>query len=571
MTDVTKILAGVELFATMPEEELGKLVGNSDIRIASPGEPLMRCGQQGGFLGVILFGEAEVSVTGDNGESEVLAVLSEGEFFGGTSLVTGEPSVEDVTATRETGVLCIPRHTCKGMLTDRPEITSVIERVISERLCSSRSGREEVSGEEDSSKAATDRYGLDLTSTRPAKILVVNCGSSSLKYSFYDTLDHSMNREGLVECIGSGSSNGRIIHRNGDCKTVLELGAIDHDTGFESMVGMLTHSEHGVIRNLEELTGVGHRVVHGGSKYSSAVLVDQNVIDEIQALCSLAPLHNPPNLVGIRKAISLMPGVPQVAVFDTAFHQMMPKHAFLYALPYRLYEETDIRRYGFHGISHNYLALKAASHLGANLRDLKIITCHLGNGASVCAIDYGRSVDTSMGLTPLEGLVMGTRCGDLDPGAVLHIARSNGMTIDQIDSMLNRQSGVLGLSGISNDFREIEEAASQGGRSALMALHVFCYRLRKYIGSYMAAMGGVDVLVFSGGIGERSPWVRGLSCQGLQEMGIEVDDIVNRSAIPKSDEVIEISTDNSRVRILVIQTDEGRMIATEVLRTLGYR
>lgn len=568
MSDIEEILSGVHLFRTLSGSEIEKLVEDSDLRIVSPGELVIKFGQPGRFLGVVLSGEVEVSETGEDGEHHVLATLESGEFFGEMSLMTGEPSCADVTASQESRILMIPYYICSRVLAERPESVTAIVRMISTRLRNRRVDESAALRVEDAWKAASDRYGLGLTSSRPAKILVINCGSSSLKYNYYDTLDQSWNREGLVERIGS--DNARLVYSNGTTKINWELGTIDHDAAFEAMVKILTDKDDGVIADLEELTGVGHRVVHGGSKYSGAVLIDDDVIREIDELSSLAPLHNPPNLAAIRKSIALMPDVPQVAVFDTAFHQKMPKQAFLYGLPYRFYEEEGIRRYGFHGISHNYLALKAASYLRAAYRDLKIITCHLGNGASICAIDHGRSVDTSMGLTPLEGLVMGTRCGDLDPGAVLHIARANGMTIEEIDSMLNRQSGVLGLSGISNDFRELEESASQGDHYALMALHVFCYRIRKYVGAYMAAMGGVDVLVFAGGIGERSPWVRGLSCQGLADMGIDVDDILNRSAIPKNDEVIEISSDSSRVRILVIPTDEGRMIARETIRSLGY-
>jgi acetate kinase len=568
MTDIKEILGVVSLFRTLSEPEVDKLIADSDLRIVSPGEPVIRFGQPGRFIGVVLSGEVEVTESTEGGERHVLATLSKGEFFGEMSLMTGEPSCADVIALQESRILMVPYYICSRVLADRPEAVTAIVRMISTRLRNRRVDERARHRVEDAWKAAPDRYGLGLTSNRPARILVINCGSSSLKYNYYDTLNQTMNREGLVERIGS--DGGRLVHSNGIHKTTRELGTIDHDGAFEAVVDILTDDEEGVIRELTELTGVGHRVVHGGSKYSSAVLIDDDVVREIDALSSLAPLHNPPNLTAIRKSMALMPEVPQVAVFDTAFHQKMPKQAFLYALPYRFYEEEGIRRYGFHGISHNYLALKAASHLRAAYRDLKIITCHLGNGASICAIDHGRSVDTSMGLTPLEGLVMGTRCGDLDPGAVLHIARTSGMTFEEIDSMLNRQSGVLGLSGISNDFRELEEAASQGDHFALMALHVFCYRIRKYIGAYMAAMGGVDVLVFAGGIGERSPWVRGLSCQGLDDMGIEVDDILNRSALPKNDEAMEISTDGSRVRVLVIPTDEGRMIARETIRALGY-
>jgi acetate kinase len=275
--------------------------------------------------------------------------------------------------------------------------------------------------------------------------------------------------------------------------------------------------------------------------------------------------------MAIKECLRLMPGVPQVAVFDTGFHQKMPPHAYLYGLPYDFYREDGIRRYGFHGISHKYVALRAAAFLKRNFREMKIISCHLGNGASVCAIDHGLSVDTSMGLTPLEGLIMGTRCGDLDPAAVLHLHREKGLPLEEIDKILNRQSGLLGLSGISSDMREIEAEANKGDERALTAVNAFCYRIRKYVGAYIAAIGGPDVLVFTGGIGEGSAWVRGLACQGLSSMGIRVDTIRNKTVLPGRGEVADISDEHSQVKVLVVPTDEGRMIARDTIQALGYQ
>jgi len=569
MAEIHEILRRTPLFCSLSTREVERLVENSDLRIISAGEEIIGFGQRGRFLGVILSGEVEVTEKDEEGEHHLLATLGDGDFFGEMSLMTGEPACAYVTASEESHVILIPYRICASLLSDKPEIITVIVRAISSRLRNRRQDEKARLRVEDAWRAAPDRYGLDLTSATPAKILVINCGSSSLKYSYFDTMDESNNLEGLVERIGG--EHGRLVYGAGDERRKRDLGRIDHDMAFEAVVSILTDDEDGVIEDLSDLTGVGHRVVHGGSKYSSSVFIDDDVVREIDELSSLAPLHNPPNLIAIKKSRALMPEVPQVAVFDTAFHQKMPKQAFLYGLPLRYFEEEGIRRYGFHGISHNFLALKAASALKVGFRDLKVITCHLGNGASICAIDHGRSVDTSMGLTPLEGLVMGTRCGDLDPGAVLHLVRKNGMSVDEIDNMLNRESGVKGISGISNDFRELEDAASQGDHDALLALHVFCYRIRKYIGAYMAAMGGLDVLVFAGGIGERSPWVRGLSCQGLSGMGIDIDDLVNRGIfLSPGDDLVDISTHDSGVKVLVIPTDEGRMIARETIRTLGY-
>jgi acetate kinase len=311
--------------------------------------------------------------------------------------------------------------------------------------------------------------------------------------------------------------------------------------------------------------------VHGADKYGSAALITSDVIEDIRKNSSLAPLHNPPILMVIEASTKLLPKVPQIAAFDTGFHQKMPPHAYHYGLPYDFYEKDRIRRYGFHGISHNYVGLQAAAHLKRGFREIRVITCHLGNGASVCAIDHGWSVDTSMGLTPLEGLIMGTRCGDLDPSIVIYLCREKGLLIEEVDDILNRQSGLRGLSGISSDFRDLEEVANQGDSRAMLAVHAFCYRIRKYIGAYMAALGGLDALVFTGGIGEGSAWARGLACQGLAYMGIQVDDILNRTASPVPGGVADISDERSQVKVLVIPTDEARMIARETIRILGYQ
>jgi acetate kinase len=294
-------------------------------------------------------------------------------------------------------------------------------------------------------------------------------------------------------------------------------------------------------------------------------------MEQIQACARFAQLDNPLNLQVIRECARLAPGVPQVAVFDTGFHQKMPPQAYLYALPYELYERDHIRRYGFHGISHNYVALQAAAYLKRGFRELKTISCHLGNGASMCAIDHCRSVDTTMGLTPLEGLIMGTRSGDLDPSIVFYLLRQSGLSIAKVEDLLNRQSGLKGLSGVSSDFREVEAAANQGNSQALTAILAFCYRIRKYIGAYIAALGGLDVLVFTGGIGEGSAWVRSLACQGLASMGIQIDDLRNQAASTADRQTLDISADRSQVKVLVIPTDEERMIARETIRAISYQ
>jgi acetate kinase len=347
-----------------------------------------------------------------------------------------------------------------------------------------------------------------------------------------------------------------------------ELDGGTHQDAFKAMLEELVNPITGVINDPSEISVVGHRVVHGGEKFSEAIVIDDQILAEIEALGPLAPLHNPVNVAGIKEARHIFPAIPHVAVFDTAFHSTLPSYAYLYGLPYEYYEKKGVRRYGFHGSSHSYVCLKAAQFLQRKVNELKIASCHLGNGASLCAIDHGRSVDTSMGFTPAEGLIMGTRSGDIDPGIITYLEREERLTGAEIDEILNKQSGLLGLSGISGDMREVERAAAEGDARALLALKAFSYRVRKYIGAYLAAMGGLDVLIFTGGIGQGSSGVRSLSLQGLQCMGIHLDDKLNLEAKGFS-EVCRISAQDSPVTVLIVPTDEERMIARESLRSLS--
>jgi len=398
------------------------------------------------------------------------------------------------------------------------------------------------------------------------KILVVNSGSSSLKYSFFDLENEPGAVHGVIERIGAPGT--RLVQRgpNGEVTRALPQGG--YPEAFAAMLRELSAPGTGVLRDAAEITMVGHRVVHGGERFAEAVVIDDAVLRAIDELAPLAPLHNPVNAAGIREARRVFPAVPHVAVFDTSFHHTLPPHAYLYGLPYAYYEQKGIRRYGFHGMSHGYVSLAAAQHLGRDAGELAIVSCHLGNGASLCAIDHGRSVDTSMGFTPGEGLIMGTRCGDLDPGVLLHLQRVDGLSDAQAEELLNERSGLLGLSGISSDMREIEQAAGAGNRRALLAMQAFSYRVRKYIGAYVAAMGGLDVLIFTGGIGQGSASVRLLATQGLDCMGIELD--VRRNLDARGfDRICPISTDDSPVKILVVPTNEEQMIARETLRAIG--
>ncbi|NQT51290.1 acetate kinase, partial [bacterium] len=358
------------------------------------------------------------------------------------------------------------------------------------------------------------------------KILVINCGSSSIKYQLFDMADETLLAKGVVERIGEERS--AVTHTAGDHTLSYEEPIADHEQTFAHIRRALLHPTHGVLASPDEIDAIGHRVVHGGEGFTGSVRIDDDVVGALEQYSHLAPLHNPPNLVGIRCANRAFPGKPNVGVFDTAFHESMPAHAYTYALPYELYAEQRIRRYGFHGTSHRFVAARAAEMLGVPLDEFHGITCHLGNGCSMAAVADGKSVDTTMGLTPLEGLVMGTRCGDIDPAIVLHLARSHGLSLDEIDRLLNKKSGLLGLSGLSNDVRTLLDAAPSNPRARL-ALDVFCYRVRKYIGAYLAALGRAHAVVFTGGIGENAWPIRRQILEGLGNLGIELDAEANEA------------------------------------------
>ena len=391
------------------------------------------------------------------------------------------------------------------------------------------------------------------------KILVINAGSSSLKYQLIDIETEDVLAKGQCERIGIDGS--QLKHTPaGKEAVIIKKPMKDHADAIAMVLAALTDAEHGVIRDMSEISAVGHRVVHGGEFFSKSVVIDDNVKKAIDQCVPLAPLHNPPNLIGIDACEKAMPGVPQVAVFDTAFHQTMPQVAYMYALPYRYYEEDKIRRYGFHGTSHKYVAAKTAKLLGKDVKDLKMITCHLGNGSSITAIDGGKSVATSMGFTPLAGTVMGTRSGSLDPAIIKYIADKEHMDLAQIDNVLNKESGVLGISGVSSDFRDLEAAANEGNKRAKLALDMFVYSVRKYIGMYLMQLGGVDAIVFTAGIGENTASMRADILEGTEFLGIEMD-LEKNKTIRGVDAVI--STENSKVKVMVVPTNEELMIARE--------
>lgn len=396
------------------------------------------------------------------------------------------------------------------------------------------------------------------------RVLVLNCGSSSIKYQFIDTTTKIALAKGMVERIGMSSAV--LTHTPHGKEKIRIVGEIlDHTIAIEYVVAVLLSPNHGVIKDKKEIDAVGHRVVHGGETFSDSVLITEQVMNAIKENIELAPLHNPPNIKGILAAKEHLPNTPQVAVFDTAFHIKMPPRAYLYGIPYELYRKYKIRRYGFHGTSHRYVSERAAVMLNKPIEELKIITAHLGNGCSMAAVDGGKSIDTSMGFTPLEGLIMGTRSGDIDPSVILYIMAKEGLSLSEANTLLNKHSGLIGISGESSDMREIEEAVKEGNKKAKNAFDVFTYRIKKYVGAYTAAMGGLDALVFTGGIGENSVAVRRDVCSNMEYLGIKLDDKLNENV----DGECVISAKDSKVKVLRIPTNEELVIALDTEQIVG--
>src|SRR5246127_4133422 len=551
----------VGVFKDFTAERIQELVDGSLVRSFEANEAIAHQGAEATHFGAVLSGTIAASAVID-GTRQPLVQLKAGDTFAEAALMTGNPLLADFIAASQCDVLLIPVSLFQSIIVAEPGAVRHISRTIAERtrMLAADTAKTKAALQQDN-----DPYGLKLQGERSEKIFVINVGSSSLKYSFYDTTDESRHAKGLVERIGIDGT--RIKHHGpkGEVKRDLDKG--DHAAAFKAMIAELISKESGVISSAGEVSVVTHRVVHGGEKFTEAALLTDELVAEIEKLNPLAPLHNPVIIAGIREMRKLFPAVPHIAVFDTAFHHTLPVYAFLYGLPYEFYEKKAVRRYGFHGASHNYVALRAAEFLKRRPNELRLVSCHLGNGASICAVDHGRSVDTSMGFTPLEGLIMGTRCGDLDPGVLTFLEREEKLTASQSEEMLNKKSGLFGLSGVSSDMREILRAADQGNRRALVALKAYCYRIRKYIGAYVASMGGLDAVIFTGGVGQGSAVVRALALQGLECMGITLDDKRNREA--SGDETSRISTDDSKVTVLVVPTDEERMMAREALRSLN--
>ena len=562
--DTVNFLKGqVGFFEGFSRERLQQLVNGSRLASFEGNEAIAYQGEEATRFGVVLGGTVGVSVIHSGGSRLAIGQLKPGDTFGEMALMTGDTMPVDFIAESHCEVLLIPVSLFRSVIVAEPDAARRISVTIVERMKSVLA---------DPAKAAAalrksdDPYGLKLKSDRPERILVINCGSSSLKYSFYDTADESRHARGLVERIGIDGT--RLAHRGPGGEVKRALPKCRFADAFAAMVGELTAKDGGVIGRTGEVSVVAHRVVHGGEKFTEGTLIDDEVLAQIEALNPLAPLHNPVNVAGIREMRRLFPAAPHVAVFDTAFHHTLPAYAYLYGLPYELYERHAIRRYGFHGTSHHYVSLRAAQFLKRRPNELRLVSCHLGNGSSLCAVDHGRSMDTTMGFTPAEGLIMGTRCGDVDAGVLAFLERTENLTASQSEEMLNKKSGLLGLSGISSDMREVLKAADERHHRALLALKAYCYRVRKYVGAYVAAMGGLDAVIFTGGIGQGSAEVRALALQGLDCMGLDLDAQRNRDA-RGFDDVCRISTDDSKVAVLVVPTDEERMMAREALRTIS--
>jgi acetate kinase len=557
--DVYALLRGIEVFGKFDDAAVGRLAAASRIGEYTSNHVVLHRGGNVDSVGVVASGEIEIRLDDPGGAPPPR--LRAGQLFGEMSLLTGEPSIADVVAATATQVVHVPHEALTREIGVNPLGAQGLARLLTARLAK-RGGDP---AERSAVALARSRANAALGGPAAGPVLVLNLGSSSIKYAVFAGAERRLG--GIVERIGTGDA--RLAHSGPAGKVERALGAADHAAGLEAVIELVRHPEHGAVARLEELVAAGHRVVHGGVRFTEATVIDAGVKAELVKVSALAPLHNPVNLKGIELCERLLPpGMLQVAVFDTAFHMTMPEHAYRYALPTALADAEQLRRFGFHGTSHKYVSRTAAAFLGEAAGALKLVTCHLGNGASIAAVDSGRSVDTSMGLTPLEGLVMGTRSGDVDPGVLLHLLRA-GKTGGEIDRLLNRESGLLGLSALSGDMRELERAADAGHAGALLAIQVFCYRVRKYVGAYAAAMDGLDAIVFTGGIGENGDGVRSRICGGLSFLGVELDEERNRGPVKAAERVRIVSAESSRVKVLVVPTDEEGMIATETTRALG--
>jgi acetate kinase len=556
----------VRLFDGFSPEKIDSILAGSEVRSFEGKEAIRACGDPGEFFGVMLTGRAEVSLTGAIGDRTVISELNDGDVFGEMSLLTGDRTVTDIIASNRCFVLLIPQSVFNRDIVTQPKAVMFLSRLLAERVKSNAEKAIDLNSSQLQSHAlanAADPYALKLKSETPGRILALNVGHAQVRFGIYDTEDESLSVNGIFDHL-----------KNGDVSVRLNAGGavIEHTRPYFELSDLFTtiFDEIGKLGGRyvfmpQEVVVVGHRVVHGGNKYYSSTLITPDVMKDIEALAVFAPYHNPVNLDGIKAAMKYFPAVPHIAVFDTAFHQTLPTYAYMYGLPYDYYKKDGIRRYGFHGTSHRFVSLKSAEVTKRPLSELEIVSCHLGIGSSMCAIDHGRSVDTTMGLTPSEGLIMSNRAGNLDPAVMIHLMEHYKMSPEELSRLINSESGLKGISGISGDIREIETAADEGHHRALLAHRAYCYQIRKTVGAYVAAMGGIDVLAFTGRIGETSATVRSLACQGLEFMGIRLDEEKNRTLGSVASHAV-ISSDDSPVKIIVITSNDERLVAWEALR-----
>jgi len=557
--ELVGFLSEHEFFQGMSPDELARLCEQSEVRTFRPGEAIIHFGEPGRFLGVVLEGEAEAVRTAEEGRRETVGELPTGSYFGEMSLVSGEPTSADVVAASVCRILLIPHEVFRSLLAVEPTALQHIARTITLRL---RQRPEEV--EQVRPAPAEQPAEAALPS---AKVLVVDCGPTRIQYSYYDAEHEFNDLTGLVDQLGTTRASHTATGLR--TKSVTEA-PTEHAGALRAVLERLTEGPAAPLQSPQELTAIAHRFAHGGEAFSQSVLVDDEVVQRIGGVSSVAPPENATNLLGLETLRKLAPEVPHVAVFDTAFHQRMPPRAFLYGLPRKLYVEQGLRRYGCHGIVHHQAALLAAEHVGRPLDELKIVTCHLGAEVSLCAIDRGRAIDTSAGLTPLEGPMSLYSSGCVGPGVVLHLVERLGLAWDEAAALLRDGGGVRALADVEGGFAEVREAAEKGDEAAVTAREAFCYQIKRYVGAYMAVLAGLDAMVFTGEIGHGDAQVRAQICQGLDCLGIRLDAHSNQEVAPGVVGASEVSEATSPVQVLVVATDEHRMMASEAMRVLGW-
>lgn len=552
-------LEQVRLFENFPAEKVEEIVIKSRLATFEGNEAILETGDEGKVFGVLISGHAEISMTDNTGTRSVVSQLEAGDVFGVLSLLTGDRITADVIAGNRCFALMIPQDVFNTHILTNPKAVAYLSRLLAERT------RAISLDQANAPTKSDDPYALSLQTSQPGKVVVLNVGISQIHFGIYDTEESGADVHGIID--HADQQTTRIAVTVGPQQKTMEHAPFKLSDLFKVMQEATALLGPAFTFHPEDVTAVGHRVVHGGNKFSSSVVITPAVIADIEELAVFAPLHNPANVAGIRVAQKFFPNVPHVAVFDTAFHQTLAPYAYLYGLPYELYKQHGIRRYGFHGTSHRYVSLKAAEVLQRPLGELEIVSCHLGIGASLCAIDHGRSIDTTMGMTPSDGLIMPSRSGSIDPAVMIHLMEQHKMSPEQLSTLINSESGLKGISGISSDIHDIEAAAAEGHHRALLAHKAYCYQVRKNIGAYVAAMGGIDVLAFTGDIGETSATVRSLACQGLEFMGIKLDEEKNRN-LGRIEGYAVISAEDSPVTILVVENDDERLVAWETLRAI---